>query len=360
MRLTTQILLTIVACFVWLTTPRALHACAVCVELPEASLADHILSAEIIVLARPAPDNPFRFSVKKILRGTESQLRTIPEIPFLIDSVTRRALQSNPERTYLLTYGATYNGRAGRSFSKGWKRIFIMSPDRRQFVETLRSLGAHWTFGLTDTSDRVSFFAEYLWHPDHALHNAAMVEIDRAPYALVRPVADRHATIQIMQEFNTLNRFRYLPVAIRLLGLQTDSQAGLIVRSRYTKALKAGGPFVYEWALAGIESDGAIAISAIKRSIQDPGKTLEFKRSLIQALSEAGTSHPEYRDKIVAIFSDTLERDRRLAMQIALASRKWGRSDLQPQFETIVAEPNTDPATQFVLKLALDSELNLD
>lgn len=352
--------LVVLACFVGLSTPHPLHACAVCVELPEASLADHILSAEVIVLAGPAPDNPFEYSVQKILRGTESQLQTKPKIPFLIDSVTRRAFRSDPAKTVLLTYGATFRDSAGRRFSKGWKRIFTMNPDRREFVERLRSLGAHWTFASTDTAERVSFFADYLWHPDHALHNTAMIEIGRAPYDLVRPIGGRVSTGRIMEEFDNLDRFRYLPVAIRLLGLQTDPQAVSVVRSRFAKTLKTGGPNTVEWTLAGIETDGASAIDAISRAIRDPEAKLEFRQSLIRALSQAGTSQPKYRDEILGIFSEVLESDPRLAIRIAVAARNWGRTRLHPQFESIVAKDETDPATQFVLNMVLGSKVSFD
>ncbi|EEE37828.1 hypothetical protein RKLH11_1666 [Rhodobacteraceae bacterium KLH11] len=337
-----------------------MHACAVCVELPEASIADHILSAEVIVLAGAAPDNPFRFSVQKILRGTEGQLETIPEIPFLIDSVTRRAFHSDPTKTVLLTYGAIYKDSTGRSFSRGWKRIFTMNPERIEFVERLRPLGVHWIFGATDTPDRVSFFAEYLWHPDHVLHNIAMIEIGRAPYDLVRPIGDRVSTRRIMEEFNNLNRFRYVPVAIRLLGLQTDPQAVSIVRSRFAKTLKAGGPNTFEWALAGIETDGASAIRAIGRVIQDSETKLEHRQSLIRALSEAGTVQPKHRDEILGIFSEALGKDPRLAIRIAVAARNWGQTGLHPLFEAIAAKDETDPATQFVLNLVLGSQVRFD
>ncbi len=353
-------LLIIFACMFVLTVPNDLHACGVCIERPDASLADHIISAEIIVLAGPTTDSPFRYKTHKIIKGSWDRLSAAPDISFLIDSVTRRAIRSDPTKSVLLTYGPVYKDSSGRSTSKSWRRIFLMNPDRRAFVEKLRSTGEHWVHGTTDTHDRVLFFAEYLWHPDHALHTAAMIEIGRAPYKLVRPISGRFSTRQVLQEFNDLNRFAYRSVAIRLLGLQTDPRARSFVRARYAKSLKSGGSNSFEWALAGIEADDETAISAIGLALQNTQRSEEDKTSLIRALAEAGSSQAKFRTQILQIFSEVLEQDPELALQIAIATRNWGKTALHQQFEALVALEETDPATQFVLNTVLGEDVPSD
>ncbi|WP_157054236.1 hypothetical protein [Ruegeria sp. 6PALISEP08] len=347
----------VVLCVLGLMTPRASYACVVCTELPDASIADHILSADVIVLAGPASENPFRYKAKKILKGGSERLNAVPEIPFLIDSVTRRAFRSDTTRAVLLTYGPTYKDSAGRGFSRRWRRIFIMNPERREFLDRLQTTGRLWAYGETDSPERVLFFAEYLWHPDQSLHNMALVEIGHAPYALVRPIGGKSSTSQILDELNDLKRFAYRSAAIRLLGLQTDPQARSIVRSRFTNSLKSGGFNNYEWAIAGIEADKETAISAIGVALQDPKMTSEDRKSLIRALTEAGSTQPTLRPKAVQTLSEALQKNSDLAIQIAAGTRGWGQTALHQQFEALAALEETDPATQFMISIVLGTDL---
>ncbi len=357
---TLQRLLVIIVCIIALTVPRAMQACTVCIELPETSIADHILSAKVIVFARPSPENPFKFSAHRFVKGSSKEFESLPEIPFLVDSVTRREFRSDPTTTVLLTYGPKFNDKAGRGISWGWRRIFTMNRDRNTFLERLQTIGRFWAHGETDNPERVLFFAEYLWHADTALHNVALVEVDRAPYKLVRAIGGSFSTSRILSELNDLNRFAYRPVTIRLLGLQTDSHARSVVRSRYIKSLKSGGLNLYDWALAGVEAEEMQAINAIDLALQDPRKSAEEKSSLIRALTGAGSFLENLRPEIAQILSSVLERDREFALQIAAATRNWEPSVLHQQFETLVALEETDLPTQYILNIALGAEIAVE
>ncbi len=352
--------LAILICILGLVAPRASYACVVCTDLPDASIADHILSAEVIVLAGPTTENPFRFTARKILKGSPERLSAVPEIPFLIDSVTRRAFRADPTRTVLLTYGPTYRDSAGRGLSRGWQRIFTMNPDRTAFFEKLQTTGRLWAYGERDSAERVLFFAEYLWHPDQALHNMALVEIGLAPYARVRPLGGGYSTEQIVSELNDLNRFAYRSAAIRLLGLQTDPHARSVVRSGFAKSLKSGGFNGYEWALAGIEAENTSAIRAIGLALQNPQRASEDKKLLIRALTEAGSTQPRLRPEALRTLSEALTGNSDLAVQIAVGTRDWGRTVLHQQFEALAAEEETDPATQFMINFVLGTELSTE
>ncbi|MDP5220553.1 hypothetical protein Q5Y75_25525 [Ruegeria sp. 2205SS24-7] len=342
-----------VICILGLAAPPALHACVVCVELPEASISDQILAAEVVVFAGPAPENPFEYSTRRIFRGSDEKLSKAPNIPFLIDSVTRRAFRADPTTMVLLIYGPEINDKAGRNFSRAWRRIFVMNPERSEFIEQLQANSGLWRLGETDNAARVSFFSDYLWHRDQALHDMAMVEIGRANYAYLRPIGGRVSTSQIMEELNDLNRFAYWPVAIRLLGLQTDPQARSIVRSRFAKSLRSGGLHSHEWALAGIEADRLHAINAIGLALKDRRKTREDKDALVRALSDAGSSQKQFQDEIILVFANVLDSDPELTLQIAVATRNWGETALHQKFEALVALEETDPATQFFLNMVL-------
>ena len=71
------------------------HACVVCVPLPERTLADHVVEAAAVALARHDPDDPFRYAVTEYLKGDAAGAPG--EIPFLVDSTTRRRMAADAE-----------------------------------------------------------------------------------------------------------------------------------------------------------------------------------------------------------------------------------------------------------------------
>ena len=68
-------------------------ACPVCLEKPEATLAERLLRADAVVLAREDPGRPYHFSPVATLHGVAGAA----PIPLLLDSATRRLLAARPE-----------------------------------------------------------------------------------------------------------------------------------------------------------------------------------------------------------------------------------------------------------------------
>lgn len=329
-------------------------ACGVCVSLPEYSLADRILSARVIVLAAPAPDNPFKFTHVSVLKGTPEQVAALPEIPFLVDSVTRSAFRADPDRTVLMVYGAGYRDKAGRSLSNEWSKGFLMTAERARFVETLRSQGEGWAIGATGGAARVDYFDDYLAHEDRLLRNAALIEIHRAPYTLVSHLSDALPTEQLLQEMRDPNRLAYAPAYIRLLGLRSDSRAKEFVSQRYQRVVRNGGLNLYDWGLAGIEVDGALAVTEIAKALEQPDRLAEEKQVLVRVLADSGTAHPELQPQILNIYKRQLENGGAFAIWIARAVKAWNTTALNPAFEAVLTSESVDPATLFVIRTTLE------
>jgi len=326
----------------------------VCITLPDASLADHLISAEVIVLAGPAHDNPFRFTPRKLIKGTPEDLSRLPEIPFLVDSTTRAAFRRDPGQSILFTYGTTNKDAAGRSISRSWKRVFSLTPDREKFLADLEDAAKHWPDGSGTPPERVAFFAEILSSNDPVLRDTALIELDRAPYPLVQALRPDVPTDQLRQEFRNINRISFVPVSIRLLGLKThDTEAAELVRSRYPQALRTGSSYIYDWALAGLEVDGSVAVETIDAALQIAGRNLKDRQSLIRALADAGTASPNLRDPIVSVFSRALIDDNALALNIAIAASEWHETRLDHQLQTVLDHEETDPVTRFVIQTKL-------
>ncbi|MFA3920195.1 hypothetical protein [Ruegeria hyattellae] len=333
---------------------RSALACQVCVTLPEASLADHLITADVVVMAGPAQDNPFKFAPRQIIKGTSDDLERFPEIPFLIDSTTCAAFRADPEMSVLLTYGTLAKDGARRGLSRKWTRIFTLTPEREKFLEALWTEAELWQGRTTASNAHVAFFARYVSHEDRVLRDTALIEIDRAPYASIQTLRNTVAADALLREFDSLTRMSFVPIAIRLLGLQVDDdKARKIVRSRYPGSVLQGSGYAYDWALAGISVDGSDAIMAVDAALGSANLKQDHKRSLIRALADSGTVSPALRNQIIRIFSRELEQDHSSALEIAIAMRDWNEKRLDSQFANLLENEDVDPVTQFVIQTKL-------
>ena len=71
--------------------PAPVLACLVCITLPERTIADRVIEAETVVLAREDPARPFSYAPVEPLKGDVSA----DPIPFLVDSTMRRRLAAD-------------------------------------------------------------------------------------------------------------------------------------------------------------------------------------------------------------------------------------------------------------------------
>ncbi len=351
-----RLFLTATVLFFCVFGPRFALACPVCTTLPETTLADHLIAADVIVLAAPVPGNPFKFVPKQQIKGSPDELARIPEIPFLIDSTTRAAFRANPEMTVLLTYGTVTKDAAGRGLSRKWTRIFKLNTAREHFLDALWRERELWRTSATEPDARIAFFAKYLSHEDPVLRDTALVEMDRAPYDSIQMLRNSVSTDDLLHEFNNINRISFVPVAIRLLGLQLDDdKAKRVVRSRYPRSVLQNSAYAYDWALAGVAMDGPSAVSTIDAALEAANLSLEHKRSLMRALADSGTVSPALRDQIVLIFSRELEQDHSSALEIAIAMRDWNETRLDSQLADLLESEDIDPVTQFIIQTKFGS-----
>jgi hypothetical protein len=162
------------------------------------------------------------------------------------------------------------------------------------------------------------------------------------------------AADELLREFDSLARISFVPVAIRLLGLQVDEdKATQVVRSRYPGSVLRNSGYAYDWALAGITVDGPDAIKVVDAALGSANLRKDHKRSLIRALADSGTVSPALRDQIIMIFSRELEYQDASALEIAIAMRKWNETRLDVQLATLLENDDIDPVTQFVIQTKL-------
>ena len=74
------------------------HACQVCIPFPTKTLADRLLEADALVLAREDPQRPFHYVAVETLKGEPGDAH----IDAFLPSANRRVLAQFPQRHMLL------------------------------------------------------------------------------------------------------------------------------------------------------------------------------------------------------------------------------------------------------------------
>ena len=87
-----------------LVLPSLGSACGFHNYAPQPTLVDRLLGSDEIVLARSAPNNPFKFKAYQALEGGLGS----SEIPFLVDSITRRRFAMDANTAVLFARAGAY------------------------------------------------------------------------------------------------------------------------------------------------------------------------------------------------------------------------------------------------------------
>ncbi len=341
----------------WLWAGMAL-ACPVCVDLPTLTLADKVLGGKLAVLARPDPANPFRYKVTEIIRGTESDLNQLPDIPFLVSTTNRRALAAQPGHAMLLAYGPQLDEN-GLDAGDGWHQTIRITPERRAFLNRLLDEGADWRFALTTEEARFAFFADLLDTPDKVLVDAALAEISRAPYRLIRTAGGAVPAPQLRARLTRIEELPYAPVAILLLGLSAEPEVQDYVRAGFDSAMRHGSTNLDAWAVAGIEVDESAVISQIDSALARPALASDRRADLILALTVAGTARPELRSRIARLLYRESHLGPTEAGAIAPTLYDWQDWSLTDHYRALLKADDLDPATRYMLTVMVDSALSL-
>jgi len=330
-------------------------ACGVCITLPEETLADRLLAAEVVVLARPDRRDQFLYDPVEQIAGARAGLANLPEVPFLIDSATRRALVADPDRGLVLTYRPERRAQRATATAGGWQPVFLSTPARLSFLHRVLEEGRAWPRARGADPARVAFFGSYLADADPMLRDAALAEISRAPYALIRSLAGHVPRAALAQNLAELDRVAYAPVTVLLLSLQADAATQARVRRHYQTVLKGGQIHLGAWALAALELDGAGVVPMIRARLLAPGTDHEARQELVRAMSEAGLVHHDLRDRMVPLLRAGLAADPALAAATAQAMYAWEDPALNAEFAALLQAEGLAPASEYILRLVLAS-----
>ncbi|MEM9018404.1 MAG: hypothetical protein AAGC68_15425, partial [Verrucomicrobiota bacterium] len=220
-------------------------ACQICLPFPKESLADRILEAEHLVLAREDPDKPFTLASIQQLTGDEEA----PSMDLFLDSSTRRLLARKPEQSVLCGWSPS---------RREWRRLTI-------YDETIAPVVARILGGRTEWSgneeERLRFFADYLGHEDTRLSDLAHIEIAGARYSQLMQYADRIPREDLLAYLDNFRRLEWHALYILFLGKSGHPEDREKIREEMGEAAEFHlTTRTAAWATAFLEIEGANGI----------------------------------------------------------------------------------------------------
>jgi hypothetical protein len=317
-------------------------ACLVCIAMPQQTVADRLLEAEVVAFARADPSRPYRYLPVEFVRGG-TLAAGLPPVPFLVDSGTRRRLAARPEDAVIL---------AGRT-DAGWRLLGTAGPETRAAVRGIVAAAPDWARDAGGSA-RFDFFAARHASAEPALRQLALAEIARAPYGAVRRIVTAIPVAEIADVLADPVWAEWAPVHILLLGRSRDPAAAVLVARELEAAAAAGtATWLGSWATAHVEQGGAPALARLVALYLDrPGRSAEEMRAFSAALATLASGDPALRPGIAAAFRRLASAEPALAADAArqlLLLEDWSQLEL---FAGLLASRTVrEPAGELVISL---------
>ena len=332
------------AALVWLGTlgallPGSAGACQICLPIPKRSAADRIVDAEIVVLARPDPEDPFSWKAVEVLKGENP-----PPIDLFVDSGMRRTFSVYTDRKMVLVHED--EGEGAR-----WGRLEVADELFEKVVREIIDQSPAWA---EDPRVRFDYFAKFFRHENSTLRSIAHLEVARAPYPDILSLA-RRMPLEPLREF--LGDVRYVEWhALYILLLSQSEQEE--DRERIRAAVRSAEQFgltqqLAAWATAWIEIDEEVALDFLgEHFLAADDSSQRQLGAVVAAMSQHGRNgHQHLRPQIVGHYRRLLEVHPDLAPDIAPDLIAWQAWDLEPQIAEILASDQLELGLQRVLKL---------
>lgn len=302
-------------------------ACAFHNYKPTKTMVDWLLHSDTVALARPNTENAFKYSVSAIYRGSD----VATEIPFLIDSSTRRTLAENPNDGVLFGFN---NGGV-------WRRIGYMNTQYRKIAETVLTRAEEWR-SAEFHPDRFAFFANYQDHPDRTIRYLALQEIDRVPYKLLRTMNVRLSERDLMRSLKTMSEINYRSINVLLLGLKGTDTARSYVSQQMLRLAKSDlTSELGAVATALVELEGDKGVETLERLyLNNRTHSLTKLEVIIEALAihnEIGTE--EVRQAIARVLADFLSLRPNAAAIVARQFSSRQDWSFGPKLKALLASP---------------------
>lgn len=324
---------------IWLFAfPAIAFGCSFHNYKPTKTLVDWMLHSKVIVFGRPDPENGFKYRVRKIYRGEAAG----EEIPFLVDSASRRRLANNPEDGVILAKDG-----AGR-----WVMVEYADRDYRALIDIVVKKAADWR-KVPYHPDRFETFADYQDHANPRLRQLALQEIDRVPYAMLSSMEIRFSDREILASLGSWSEVGYRPINFLLLGLTgTPAARTLLQRQVETLVDLDGSESLGAVATAYIELGGSSAVRNLARLyFTNPRQPLGKLESVVEAMAiHNGLGSDDLKADIQGVLLDFVAQRPNAAALIARqfsARQDWSIGPLLEKQQELSASLN--PASRLLV-----------
>ena len=304
------------------------HACQICLPIPTTSAADHLLEAEVVVLAREDPQNPFSLRTVEVLKGDPATAT----IDLFLDSQSRRTLALFPRRKIICSYRST-------GPDAGWQRIGTADSAFGPLVREILDRSASWKEA---PKERAAFFAKSLGHKNSQISTLAHLEVARAPYDQIKGFAVIVRPENLRAFLKNFRLFEWHALYILLLAQSGEEQDHKLIIERVRSAERFGTVLqLAAWATAWIEIDEETALDFFhERYLKNPERKPDEVQAVHAALSVHGSNgHTHLRDRIVDGYRMILANHPTMASKIVTDLMAWKRWDLAETVAGIVEVP---------------------
>jgi hypothetical protein len=318
-------------------------ACQVCIPMPVKTLADRLLQADALVLAREDPQRPFHYAVVETLKGDPGEAA----IDAFLPSVDRRILAQFPQRHMLLA-----RARPGG----GWSALGIADGDYERVVRRVLEHADTWTPGETDNRQRLAEFVPLLGHTDTRLHETAYLEIARAPFSEIRRIATE---VPVETVRGMLDQPRYLQwrsLAILMLAHSEHPVDRERIRTTFADKQRLGSTFnLAAWATAYLVIEGVSGLEPIRLwYLERAERSREELREIVKALSMVAGTEITLREPVAAAYRVLLGTHPSLAPDVTRDLIAWRRWDFAAQLQGIREDmARQDPLGAYAIGLYL-------
>ncbi len=322
---------------------RTADACQVCIPMPVKTLADRLLEADALVLAREDPERPFHYVTVKVLKGDPGDAPVDAFLP----SMERRVLARYPKRHMLLARARP---------DSGWSSLGITDDEYERFVHRILEHEGSWKPMESNNPKRLAEFAPLLGHVNQRLHETAYLEIARAPYSEIRRIA---AEVPIKTVRSMLDDPRYLEwrsLAILMLAeseLPADRER---IRKRLHDLQRLGITFnLAAWATAYLAIEREDGVERIQDwYLTRPDRSREELGEVVKALSVFANADATFREPVAEAYRTLLEEHPLLAPDITHDLIAWRRWDFADRIQAIRATiAKQDPLAAYALGMYL-------
>jgi hypothetical protein len=307
------------------------------------TVADKLIEADVVVLARVDPERPTTYAPIALLRGNAAE-----PIPIVVEGAMRRRLEAKPDDAVLIAYTP----------EEGWIELAYAAPPVRRVAEDVLSAAPDWE--LDDGSARFDFFADRHDHPDPTVRDLALTELSAAPYAHIRTLQPRVSGKAIREVLRDPTRAQLAPVHILFLALSDDPKDHGLVRSAVATAARHGlHSNLAAWATAYGEIDGPPAIDRMRALFFDhPPRDPQVLRGVVIAFSTlAQGGDPALRPGVDAAFRALASNGPPALAAEAAKQLTWAEdwSQAETFAELLASGDLADPAAEFVISVYLEA-----